>query len=300
MELKAYLTFPGLLKHWINQTQQIAKNKRLDIPSEMFGSKMYESVLKTFLDAKIIVIEDEPLDFIGTCFHANQGLEEKDIISPPFKNCWFEAPGEKALFSLKIIPDMGTGEIVEEISIYGMLLCELGPQLYHVYALVHYEETNAINILMCWCGTKGGEISKEMTEKLNFTTPFQITIENSFNKAIVSMLEIIHNSDIGEQRFFKTVEFKTSSGKIKHKIDSVIRIGKRSNTFSPLFGKPRVIDWSNRWWVRGHWRRLEADKTGKDRSGEYIVKGFTWITEHLNGPEHAPIKTQVRIIEAHQ
>lgn len=43
------------------------------------------------------------------------------------------------------------------------------------------------------------------------------------------------------------------------------------------------IDWSHRWKVRGHWRKCNS--VGKDRNGEYGVDGFTWVIDHIRGPE---------------
>ena len=49
-----------------------------------------------------------------------------------------------------------------------------------------------------------------------------------------------------------------------------------------------IIDWSQRWEVRGHWRRLDADSIGKDREGNYVVKGWTWVKTHEKGDPSLP------------
>jgi hypothetical protein len=41
------------------------------------------------------------------------------------------------------------------------------------------------------------------------------------------------------------------------------------------------IDYKHIFAVSGHWRRIKA--LGKNRAGEYVVKGYTWVTEHLKG-----------------
>lgn len=49
--------------------------------------------------------------------------------------------------------------------------------------------------------------------------------------------------------------------------------------------------------VRGHWRTLEnSEALGKDRQGNRIVKGFTWVTEYIKGDESNLVK-KVRIVE---
>lgn len=57
----------------------------------------------------------------------------------------------------------------------------------------------------------------------------------------------------------------------------------------------RNIDWSHRWAVRGHWRAVAG--LGKDRDGNYSVEGHTWVSEHVRGPESAPLIPKVRIVE---
>jgi hypothetical protein len=47
--------------------------------------------------------------------------------------------------------------------------------------------------------------------------------------------------------------------------------------------------------VRGHWRKVNG--IGKDRSGEYCVKEFTWVTEHDKGPDGKPLIRKTRIVD---
>lgn len=54
------------------------------------------------------------------------------------------------------------------------------------------------------------------------------------------------------------------------------------------------IDWSHRWRVRGHWRKVST--VGKNREGEYGIQGFTWVVEHIKGPEELPIIEKTRIL----
>lgn len=60
-------------------------------------------------------------------------------------------------------------------------------------------------------------------------------------------------------------------------------------------GGTREVDWSHRWLVRGHWRKVNG--IGKDRSGEYCVKEFTWVTEHDKGPDGKPLIRKTRIVD---
>lgn len=53
----------------------------------------------------------------------------------------------------------------------------------------------------------------------------------------------------------------------------------------------KTINWNHAWEVRGHWR--EKKGIGKDRSGNYCVKGFTWISAHARGEGPLIKKTYV-------
>lgn len=54
------------------------------------------------------------------------------------------------------------------------------------------------------------------------------------------------------------------------------------------------IEWSHRWKVRGHWRRVLG--IGRDRTGEYRINGATWVREHIRGPEDKVLLNKKRIL----
>lgn len=108
----------------------------------------------------------------------------------------------------------------------------------------------------------------------------------------------IRTCNLGQERIFRTVNLKTrTQGKCLHKIENVIRLKPILHKSYPEPAFSREIDWDMRWWVRGHWRKLPSPEVpGKDRTGEYNVKGFTWVTEHLRGPENKPIRNSTYIL----
>lgn len=91
------------------------------------------------------------------------------------------------------------------------------------------------------------------------------------------------------------VKMKIGSGKSKkrHEIRRVIHVSKSPVRVSDGSGS-REIDWSHRFEVRGHWRRPEG--VGKDREGNYCVEGYTWVREHVRGPEHLPLVKKTRVV----
>jgi hypothetical protein len=80
-----------------------------------------------------------------------------------------------------------------------------------------------------------------------------------------------------------------------HRIKRLIHVmpKKAVATYAP--GHGRQVEWTHRWAVRGHWRKVTT--LGKDREGNYCVEGWTWISEHVRGPETAPLVQKVRLVK---
>lgn len=52
-----------------------------------------------------------------------------------------------------------------------------------------------------------------------------------------------------------------------------------------------TFEFSHAFKVRGHWRTLQSNESlGKDRNGDRVVKGYTWVTEYIKGDEENLIK----------
>lgn len=43
------------------------------------------------------------------------------------------------------------------------------------------------------------------------------------------------------------------------------------------------LEYSHAFKVRGHWRKISETSIGKDRSGQYTVKGSTWVIDYIKG-----------------
>ena len=55
------------------------------------------------------------------------------------------------------------------------------------------------------------------------------------------------------------------------------------------------LEYSFSFHVRGHWRRIGEKTLGKDRNGNYNVKGYTWITEYIKG--EGELVKRIRVVE---
>lgn len=54
----------------------------------------------------------------------------------------------------------------------------------------------------------------------------------------------------------------------------------------PMDGE-RIVDWSHRWKVRGHYRRIRDRRTGEER--------LVWIRSHIKGPQDRPLRETEKI-----
>ena len=55
------------------------------------------------------------------------------------------------------------------------------------------------------------------------------------------------------------------------------------------------LEYSFAFRVRGHWRHINEGTFGKDRNGNYNVKGYTWVTEYTKG--EGELAKRIRVIE---
>jgi hypothetical protein len=71
-----------------------------------------------------------------------------------------------------------------------------------------------------------------------------------------------------------------------------VAMKKERRSYAKSIGKE--INWSHRWEVMGHWRKVAT--VGKDRRGNYTVKGFTWVEPHEKGAKNKPVIKKVRVV----
>jgi hypothetical protein len=81
-----------------------------------------------------------------------------------------------------------------------------------------------------------------------------------------------------------------------HEIRRIVRIvPKKDKGRAPPLTAGGVVDWSHRWEVRGHWRRVKG--VGKDRAGDYSVVGHTWVRDFVKGPADQPLVVKTRVFQ---
>ena len=119
-------------------------------------------------------------------------------------------------------------------------------------------------------------------------------------------LKLLSRSRIGEEKVKERIKLGVGKAERRvHTIRRVLRIVPRKlgKTVKPLYG--RVVEFSHRWSVRGTWvtfwkddakTEVDMSRVGKDRNGDYGVRGYTWRVEHIKGPEDKPLVKKTRVI----
>lgn len=202
-------------------------------------------------------------------------LKEIEEIDLPFDCCSFEKVDGSPLFVNKRVNL--TDDKPEWMNFDSECLCflirEFSPKNYRAVSLERFMES----------GKEGYSLFSWNLDNLNEDEYSVVGVLDKF-------LHIINNSKLGVQSVSDRI--KIGKNKEIHKIKTVIRVVPKKN-FDPSMYSSK-IDWSHRWEVMGHWRKI--DGIGKDREGEYKVRGFTWIIPHVRGPEDKKIVKKIRVI----
>jgi len=75
-------------------------------------------------------------------------------------------------------------------------------------------------------------------------------------------------------------------------------LGEKHENVSPkynLIRNTRNLEYSFCFRVRGHWRHINEGTLGKDRNGNYNVKGYTWVTEYTKG--EGELAKRIRVVK---
>jgi hypothetical protein len=163
---------------------------------------------------------------------------------------------------------------------------------------LHINEYPNAGRITCWCMMVVEIAPKQYKYMALMEGPHGKLMVTRPDKHMAPVIEHYLNrlgrEKMGMETVRQTVKVGSGGSKRLHRIRRVIHVAPKKFGF-PSSGN-RLVDWSHRWTVRGHWVSLQG-KLGKDRDGNYCIKDWTWRSEHIKGPETAPLITKVRIVE---
>jgi len=232
------------------------------------GALIKAEILEVLEDCKIIIDNSQ-----WDQRFSEVGVKSADSISPPFKTNWIQPPDDTVM-------EIIVNEVIEQI--HGVFLHEREPFCYS-FAIVLTDRDSKIPALR----VKYGIIFSNRGEP-----------ENTFEwKALFAALTPFGKSNhIGTVKVHEHIKFKNLSGEKKFfKIKKIVHVFSGTKKAKEMAREKYLnIDWSHQWAVRGHWRGIKG--IGKNRGGEYGQKGFTWVEDHVKGPEDKPLIQKTRII----
>jgi len=253
-----------------------------DCPNYDIAKKMYAGASTGIKEANIILINDMQVPHIDDAEdeHSTTDIyEAKTPLDIPFDSVFIEylsKPIGWRMVSSKGIVDTAVSWIFcKEISFNEYLF---------VSRVMDVKNNRSIYVLL---STRHKEINEHLT--LGMKGLVRKSLEY-LNRKDFSCGKTTISQTIGVRSFKK-------SGKEKpiKSIKDVVIISPTKNRIERLPHSPSSIDWSHRWEVRGHWRKTNG--IGKDRSGAYVISGYTWVSSHVRGPEDAVLIKKKRVIQ---
>lgn len=211
-------------------------------------------------------------------YDSNEGYRTKhdrgseiEAIDLPFKKCLFQIK-TGFFFAMDAVWD---GFAKKQLGVETFLIEEKSPLNYDIFIF---------------------SIDKE-SRKLGFHRYHYGVLPNKEYLQILSLIQTILNNLRG-QSFAREIVNESFKTKVKGKkqqikISNVTHVYPNKNeTPKGLHG--RNLEWSHRWEVRGHWRKIIG--VGKDRTGAYNQTGFTWVVNHEKGPLEKELVQKITVV----
>jgi hypothetical protein len=207
--------------------------------------------------------------------------ETKDVNIESEIKIEFDAPF--TVFSIEMldgfisIPDSNKIDLIR-IFIKCIMVFEIEPKKYDYCALVMSEQTTGIFENMILVTSRLDEIVKFFIDRINNE---KIGTEQTKHKFKVG---------IGKEKYFHSIRkiIYVKPKLIKEDLENSSRT-KQSEIVH------KKIDWKQRWFSRGHWRKING--LGKDRAGTYCITNNTWVRESEKGPKDKELIKKVRVIK---
>lgn len=252
------------------------KNTRIFRPLEgnpKLQRELFASAIREKLDdLNVFVMSMKPQ--AGVSIHGLGGSDQTigdGRLDLPFEICGFEhIDSESSIFSLK------SEQANKTVDIFAVIIREISPNNYICAHLAQHGTTKDAHepIMLFYAGEKAPAEG---------------------NKILSHFLSLVHSSKIGSEKV--NLKFRIGHGENRrpYRIRKIIHCIPRDQMNSESITK-RNIDFSHRWEVMGHWRKI--DGLGKNRGGEYTTQGYTWVIPHVRGPEDKMLVKKTRVIHA--
>lgn len=232
-----------------------------------FNGDEAEEMVKKITDARTFIFHGHPIEASKCVLIGEPGPEfiELDL---PFDICLFEMSGFRPIFLTK-------EHQRSEYLVYGIVVTELSPRDYVIY-LAGVTSQGGSDLHMGF---------SRYTYNSNDTSGANLIV------AVKALIDSMDSESVATDKINERFKLKTRNGQELKKIKHVVHVfPKKTGTERGIYGGP--LNWTHRWEVCGHWRKITG--VGKNRSGEYCISGFTWVTPHERGD--GPLIKKTRIV----
>jgi hypothetical protein len=247
---------------------EVANNNGVQTPAHLKDKKAFEHFQKIVNEAEVFVFsptEDPQCEL-------EESLGDREVNpDAPFRVFSIELSGDTPLTSSSPVD---LAEFDADVRIWCIVGYEVAPRDFLYFSLVEVEHKN---------GPRGVKV---MSGK---------QFNDTADKIATIYFDRLGKEKFGRESVRERVKVGTGKGKKFLKINSVIHVTPKKYTGNVTSIRGREIDWSHRWTVRGHWRKVKG--VGKDRLGNYVVNGFTWIESFTKGPDDMPLVKKQRLVE---
>ena len=121
-------------------------------------------------------------------------------------------------------------------------------------------------------------------------------VKADFMDALVEkFIDRINAQKCGTEHVRERIKVGVGKSKHTHTIRRIVHVRPKSQRTEANEASGRQIEWTHRWWRRGHWREISG--LGKDRSGNYCVAGKTWVMEHTAGAPDGVVVAKTRVVD---
>lgn len=193
----------------------------------------------------------------------------------PFTKCWFECLTDSGHIC-------GPYSAHLDALLCGALIIEVSPDLFDIYTLERVANNSHYAI-----GFYRGVTHEQLLAE---------PVTQAFQLALFYILSM-YKDDMVTEKGDGVIMLRNPDRPHKKKpfhINQIIRVYPRheKDFLKPVLGNGK-FDFTHRFEVRGHWRKVSA--IGKDRDGVYQIPGFTWVKDFVKGPEDQPIAKKTRL-----
>lgn len=229
-------------------------------------------IIKSAVPFYLIMEEGEKIQPVPEASNTEEWEEKIKILDLPFKTIFIET-------SLGRIPLRGELETEKDMVLLGMFVHESSPGN---LSFSPFMRLKGVMELFSSIENIEDPDTRELWDVCYIITKY--------------LLNRLDQDEIGTVNPRLSANIKKSYGKESYRINNCVIVKPKSIQESSI-SLGNQIDWSHRWRVRGHWRHIPG-RIGKDREGN-IQKDYTWVSDHVRGPEHLPIIGKTVIVKSH-